>query len=424
MRNEPKNLDEWVSYIAGIHAMEMDLGLERVSEVARRLDLLSPPYQVVTIGGTNGKGSTVAGLEAVYLAQGYKVGAFTSPYLIQLNEEFHLQGKEIDDSSLCAAFEKVESARGTILLTAFEFRTLAALILFREAQCDVVLLEVGLGGRLDAVNILDADVAVITSIAIDHAHILGGTRELIATEKAGIFRAGKPVVCGDFFPPQTLLDAADKLQAPFYSMGVDFQFNQTGMSWGWKSDESVFVNLPRTALALQNMATVLMTVEVMQEFLPVTRASILAALTKVNLPGRIQMVTGDVTKIFDVSHNPAAAELLAEKIRQLPRTGKIRAVFSMLADKDISGTLQIMKNYIDEWYVASLPVARGATADVLQTLFFQEKISDVIFYADIPAAYTAAVEDAKTGDCIVVFGSFYTVAACCEPVASFKESFY
>ena len=418
MFKEPQTLNEWINYIASIHAMEMDLGLERVRQVAVKLNVLALTSRVVTVAGTNGKGSTVAGLEAVYVTQGYKVGTFTSPYLVRLNEEFHLDGKEIDDARLCAAFKKVELSRGDVTLTQFEFRTLAALILFSEANCDVIILEVGLGGRLDAVNIIDADVAVMTSIAIDHAHILGGTRELIAVEKVGIFRARKPVVCGDFSPPETLLAAAAKLHAPFYCQGTDFKFTQTSVDWGWQSEKNSYANLPLTSLALQNMSSVLMTIEVMQEWLPVTRAAIDTAFAKINLPGRIQIETGDVTKIFDVSHNPAAASWLAEKIQQMPHTGKTRAVFSMLADKDIAGTLRSIKNCIDEWYVAALDVARGASADVLQTLFFQENIAEVIFYPDIPSAFQTALEEAKAGDRIVIFGSFYTVAACCQRVTT------
>jgi dihydrofolate synthase/folylpolyglutamate synthase len=406
-----QTLTQWCDYIATIHELPMQLGLERVREVAERLDLLKPPASVITVAGTNGKGSNVAGLEAIYLAQGYHVGAFTSPYLLRLNEEIRLQGVEIDDAVLCSAFERIEAARGNITLTVFEFNTLAALWIFKAASCDVILLEVGLGGRLDAVNIIDADTAVVTSIAIDHAAILGDTRELIGREKAGIFRQGKPVVCGDAAPPVSIRDYARELAAPFFCAGEAFHFQATDNAWGWQSKKNQFENLPLPPLALQNMATVLMTVEVMQARLPVARAALDTAFKKIHLAGRIQVLPGAVTKIFDVAHNPAAVRLLAEKISLQKISGKTHAVFSMLGDKDITGALREIKHLIDTWHIAALSAVRAATLETLRSAFTSESIEAVSVYDNVEAAYENALALAQVGDCVLVFGSFYTVAA-------------
>jgi dihydrofolate synthase/folylpolyglutamate synthase len=405
-----KTLVAWQDYIASIHSFSIELGLARVGEVARRLNLLTPKCPVITVAGTNGKGSTVAGLEAVYMAAGYKVGAFTSPYLFRLNEEVRIQGVEIDNAGLCAAFAKVEAARGETTLTTFEFNTLAALEIFYAANLDVILLEVGLGGRLDAVNIIDPDVAVVTSIAIDHADRLGNTRELIGREKAGIFRAQIPVVCGDFSPPDSLLKFADTLNAPLFQQGKNFKFTSGAANWHWQSEKNNFENLPIPSLALQNMSTVLMTIEILQEKLPVERNAIDYAFTEVKLPARIQIFPGCVTRIFDVSHNPAAAEFLVEKLKTLPCEGKTRAVFSMLADKDIVGTIDIMKKIIDGWYVAELPVERGISMEILLEKFRKAKVKEVQSHHDIVQAYQAATDDSTAGDRVIVFGSFYVVS--------------
>jgi dihydrofolate synthase/folylpolyglutamate synthase len=406
-----KTLTQWCDYIATVHELAMQLGLERAREVATRLDLLNPTASVITIAGTNGKGSNVAGLEAIYIAQGYKVGAFTSPYLLRLNEEIRIQGEEVTDAALCAAFEKIEAAREKVTLTVFEFNTLAALLIFKGVGCDVILLEVGLGGRLDAVNIIDADAAVVTSIAIDHAAILGDTRELIAREKAGIFRSGKPVVCGDFAPPESLRACARELSAPFFCVNENFYFHEAANAWGWESEKNYFENLPLPPLALQNMATVLMTVEVMQARLPVLRPALDTAFRKINLAGRIQILPGTVTKIFDVAHNPAAVQLLADKISHQKISGKTHAVFSMLGDKDIPSALREIKHLIDVWHIAELTAPRAASLAKLREAFSAENINAVSVLQSVEEAYENALALAKLGDCVIVFGSFYTVAA-------------
>jgi len=401
----------WLDRIKNQHRVSIDLELERVKQVGRTLGLLKPRSPIIIVGGTNGKGSTVAALEAIYLAAGYKTGTFTSPYLYKFNELVRIQGIEASDEDFIHAFEKIEQARGDMTLTQFEFNTLAALDIFQQADLDIGILEVGLGGRLDAVNIIDADVAIVTSIAMDHADWLGNTREEIALEKVGIFRAGKPAVCGDFDPPVTLLEYTNDNQIPLFCQEEQFGFEQQSTAWSWWSQNQCEKNLPLPHLALQNMSTAMMAVELMQDKLPVKRAAMDNALTNVNLPGRIQVIAGDVTKIVDVSHNPAAAEFLANYLHHQTYPGKVRAVFSMLADKDIITTLLVMRDCIDEWYIAPLLVERGSSLSVLEYCFRAAKIQAVNSYNSIKQAYEAALHASQSGDCVVVFGSFYTVAA-------------
>ncbi len=404
-------LESWLERIKNQHRTAIDLGLERVRNVATQLNLLKAHCPIIIVGGTNGKGSTVAGLEAIYLAAGYTVGAFTSPYLYRFNELVRVNGQPAEDNDFIHAFEQIEKARGDVTLTQFEFNTLAALAIFQKRNVDVIILEVGLGGRLDAVNIMDADVAVVTSIAIDHADLLGDTREKIAIEKAGIFRSGKSAVCGDFEPPITLSNYAMEHAVPLFCQNQQFGFEEKSNTWTWWSQQSRLENLPIPRLLLQNMSTVLMTIELMQSRLPVTRAAIDKGLTEVTLPGRIQVIPGAVPEILDVSHNPHAAELLANYLREHKPKGKTRAVFSMLADKDIISTLYIMRDCIDEWYIAPLQSERAASLAVLEYCFRTINIKNVTSHHTIRAALEAARSNSEATDCIVIFGSFYTVAA-------------
>ncbi|MDR3490411.1 MAG: bifunctional tetrahydrofolate synthase/dihydrofolate synthase [Gammaproteobacteria bacterium] len=406
-----RTLNEWIDYTKSLHPLQMDLSLERVTEVAKDLNLLSPGRNTITVAGTNGKGSTVAGLEAIYLAQGYKVGAFTSPFLFQFNEQIRIQGKALDDESLCAAFERIDQGRNKIGLTPFEFNTLVALDIFYRESLDVCILEVGLGGRYDAVNAIDTDCAIVTSIAIDHVAWLGDTRELIAREKAGICRAQVPVICGDPLPPQSLCDYAETLEAPLFCQEKEFSYHTQETTWSWTSQKTHYENLPIPVLALQNMSTVLMAIDVLQNKCPVTEDAIKKGLRDVKLVGRIQIVEGPVTKIFDVSHNPASAELLAKKLAALPCVGKTIAVFSMLGDKDIKGTIQTIKNQIDEWHIAELKVERGAAIENLLSHFADEEIP-VNSYQNLEEAYHSATQLAKPGDRVIVFGSFHSVFCC------------
>jgi len=406
-------LDMWLTHIRDQHKQPIDLGLERVRQVAADLNLLNPLYAVITVGGTNGKGSTVAGLEASFLAaRRYRVGAFTSPYLYRFNELVRMNGVEVGDEDFIQAFSRIERARGKVTLTQFEFNTLAALDIFQRAGIDIAILEVGLGGRLDAVNIIDADVAVTTSIALDHTALLGDTRESIAREKAGIFRSDKPAVCGDFDPPMTLIDYAREINAPLFCQGKQFGFEKTASAWNWWSENTRLDDLPLPRLALQNMSTVLMVIELLQKIVPVRSSALHSALRKAHLPGRIQVIPDEVTRILDVSHNPAAAEFLAAYLRKNPPRGKIRAVFSMLADKDIPQTIHVIQDCIDEWHIAPLQIDRATPLPMLEKYFRESAIHAVYSYDSVKMAYHAAQAVATKGDCIVVFGSFHTVAAC------------
>lgn len=404
------SLSEWLNWIKSLHVTDMDLSLERVTAVAERLGVLALACQVITVGGTNGKGSTVAGLEAIYLAQGYRVGAFTTPFLFRHNEQVRIQGEPASDELFCQAYEQIAAALAGVTLTPFEFNALAAFIIFKQANLDVWLLEVGMGGRYDAVNIINADVAVVTSIGIDHTQWLGNTREAIAREKAGIFRGEKPAVYGDFDPPQSLIEIAERLNVPLYRQGKEFNFSNEVGSWNWQSKKALLEKLPLTKLALQNMASVLMAIELSQSRLPVAITAIHQGLTNVMLPGRIQVVPGAVTQVFDVSHNPAAAEWLAEWLQKNPIKGITRAVFSMLADKDISATLAVVKPFINHWYIAPIQDARAATLEKLQQCFLKSSIEKVTSFSTLKNAHLAALKAAKSEDRIVIFGSFKTVA--------------
>lgn len=403
-------LSEWLSWIASIHTTEIELGLDRVKAVAARLEGLSFDCPVIIVGGTNGKGSTVAGLEAIYRTMGYRVGAFTTPILFTHNEQVRVNGVLASDEDFCQAFEKIAAVRGDISLTPFEFCTLAALLIFKTHTLDVLLLEVGLGGRLDAVNIMDADVAIVTSIGIDHVDWLGPTRETIAYEKAGIFRPQKPAVCGDKHPPLTLLDHAARLSTPLFCQGNDFSYQETSKEWSWQCEGTQYTHLPFASLATQNMSTVLMAITLLQARLPVTPAAIHHALATVTLMGRIEIINGPITWIYDVSHNPDSVALLAKRLNDLPCQGRTLAVFSMLGDKDIEASIQGIKAAVDEWYVAPLLVKRAAELDTLKHAFQEAGIQAVTYFSSIGKARHYAKTHAKAGDRVLVFGSFHTVA--------------
>jgi len=413
------DLTEWLTWIKSLHSKEIDLSLERTAQVAEKLGLLRPVCPVVTVAGTNGKGSCVAGIEAITLTAGYKVGAFTTPFLLRYNEQVRLQGEPVADPILCEAFEEIAEACGQVTLTPFEFGTLAALVIFKKAKLDLWILEVGMGGRWDAVNVISADIALITSIAIDHVDWLGNTRDAIGYQKAGIFRRNKPAIYGDFQPPQSVLDYADTLETPLFLQGQQFSFVEKETTWNWWSEQTKLDNLPLSSLTLQNMSTVLMAIELLQKKLPVPHSAIELALTKVMLPGRIQVIPGDITRILDVSHNPAAVELLARYLRKNPCTGKTYAVFSMLGDKDIVEAIRSIQDAIDYWYVAPLAIERAASSAVMAYAFRKLKLKNVAFYQSIVEASRAAEQQAaldagssslRIGNRVIVFGSFHTVS--------------
>lgn len=407
--SNPRSLTDWLVWLEQQHPRAIDLGLERVGQVADRLGLRHPGCPVITVGGTNGKGSTVATLVSICRAASLRTGSYTSPHLLRFNERICLDGEPVADAPLVAAFERIEAARGEVSLTYFEFTTLAAFLLFREAGLDVLVLEVGLGGRLDAVNLVDADVAVVTSIGLDHTEYLGDTRELIAIEKAGIFRPGRPAICGDLDPPATLPEAAARIGAPLSRRGIDYDFAPAAGGWTWRGAGRELRDLPLPALALENAATAL--AALFAAPLAVPEAAVREGLRRAALAGRLQPVAQAPLVLLDVAHNPHGATFL---MRQLPpaRDGqRTLAVFAMLADKDAAGVMEACLGRIDAWHVATLAVPRGQKAGVLADMLRDRGCNVAGTYGSVSAALAAARQQALPTDRILVFGSFYTVGA-------------
>lgn len=424
------SLPEWLSWQEGLHPSTIELGLERVTEVFNRLHPTTPPCPVITVAGTNGKGSSVALLESIYQNAGYKTAAYTSPHLLRYNERIHLNGEEVSDDDICEAFERIDQARlkspneesnNEISLTYFEFGTLAALDIFFRAKPDVMLLEVGLGGRLDVVNILDADVALITSIGIDHTDWLGDDRETIAKEKAGIMRKDHPVIFSSPEMPQSISDTAKEVGAVLYQRGKDFSWkNGAGFSaWDWNSSEQQRTALPQSNLRgthqLDNAAGVLMVIECLADKLPVNQKQIKAGLLSVSVPGRFQCQFGDPMHILDVAHNEASMACLAELLNSQVCGGNNIAVLGMLEDKAHTESLSVMLPEITQWYVADLDVPRGAKAEKLAGVLKSLDENVVVScFSSVKQAIEAADSDAESGDRVIIFGSFYTVESAIE----------
>lgn len=403
-------LDDWLSWLEKQHPKTIDLGLERAGQVADRLALRALGCPVITVGGTNGKGSTVATLISIFRAAGYRVGSYTSPHLLHFNERICIDGVSVDDATLIAAFEKIRAAQDDVSLTYFEFTTLAAFLIFREAGLDVVVLEVGLGGRLDAVNLVDADVAVVTSIGIDHVEYLGDTRELIAVEKAGIFRAGRPAICGETNPPVTLLDAAEAKGAELVCRGRDFDFREEGPdAWAWHDHERVLNGLPRPSLALANAATAV--AAVFRAPLEVSETALREGLRGARLNGRMQVAAQNPLIVLDVAHNPHGAAFFMQQLPPPQPGQRTLAVLGMLADKDIDGVVEACLGRVDAWHVASLHVPRGAMSDRLAAALRAQGCHVAGQHESVAAALMVARQQARAADRIIVFGSFYTVAA-------------
>lgn len=408
-----RRLAEWLARLESLHPKTIELGLERVLAVKRALGL-APAFPIITVGGTNGKGSTCGYLEAMLSAAGYRVGLYTSPHLLRYNERVRIAGREAGDADLCAAFAAVEAARGDISLTYFEFGTLAAAWLFARGQVDVAVLEVGLGGRLDAVNAFDPDCAVVVSVGIDHAEYLGDTRELIGFEKAGIFRSGRPAICGDADPPQPLLQHARRIGADLRRAGVEFHCERVADGWHYLGQHPHSA-LPYPAMPgvyqVDNAACAIAALEALQSRLPVSGAAIRQGLLQARVMGRFQVLSQHPEVIVDVAHNPHAAHALAASLRQRDGSGKTIAVFAMLADKDMAGVAAAMADEIDVWLVAGLDVPRGAAAETLREALAQAGIAaPVRVCGDVTEAWRLACEGARENDRICAFGSFYTVA--------------
>ena len=410
-------LQGWLKWQESLHSLDIDLGLERVAQVFHALnpDYAKPP--TITVAGTNGKGSSVAYLEAIYTAQGYRVGAYTSPHILKYNERIKVGGKPVSDKQICEAFVRIESVRGTTSLSYFEFGTLAALDIFSRAQVDVQLLEVGLGGRLDAVNIIDPDVALISSISIDHVEWLGGTREAIGRAKAGIFRPASPAIIGDPAPPGSLMQSAIEQQALLYCIGKDFGYTKQTTGWDWFFADQQMVQLPEPGLKgehqYRNASAVILAVTQMMKTLPVTEVSIKQGLRNVYLAGRFQLIDGDTPVLLDVGHNPQAVKTLADYVTAVFPDRRIHAVFSMMKDKDIAGVLEIMNLVVYDWFFAPLFNTRATTEAVMREIFSQSPVSRVSFgFSSFNEAFSAAKNQSQQGDLLLVFGSFFLVSEC------------
>lgn len=408
-------LADWLSWQETLHPNAIDLGLDRLRRTLERLGWQPPTCPVVTIGGTNGKGSCVALLSRILASAGYRVGTFTSPHLIRYNERITIDGREISDASLMAAFERIDAARGSDTLTFFEFNTLAALLVFETANLDAIVLEVGMGGRLDAVNVVDADVALVTSVALDHCDWLGADIETIGREKAGIFRVQRPAVYGSRCVPRSIEAEGRKLGSILYLLGADFDFARGAESWSWWSGapKAKFKDLPAPALLgeaqYENASAVLQVLQFLRERLPVDRAAIDAGLRSVRWPGRFQIVPGRIEWILDVAHNPAAAETLAKQLRTRSATGRTFAVCGILGDKDVEGIAQALHDCFAGWFVAGLSGGRAIAPDVLADRLREQGAHVIGTGATVAAACELAERIAAPHDSVVVFGSFLTV---------------
>ena len=410
----PATLAEWLEYIERIHPKSIELGLDRVLEVKHRL-ALEFATTVVTVAGTNGKGSTCAMLEAILLAAGYRVGLYTSPHLLRYNERVRVNGRPADDEWLCTAFARVEAAREGVPLTYFEFGTLAAWIIFAGAPLDALILEVGMGGRLDAVNALDADCAVVTSVAIDHTDYLGDTREKIGLEKAGILRAGRPAIVADPDPPASVIGYAGAIGADLHCLGRDFGYVREEGKWIFWGRRGRREGLAHPALRgahqLLNASACLAVLDALGERLPVAMNDVRKGLASVKWPGRFEVLPGRPAVVLDVAHNPEAAAVLAQNLADMGSYPATHAVFGMLRDKDIAGACAALQGRVSAWYAATLAGARGAEAATLAKAIRATDAGAEVELFDSPrSAFEAACKRAGGNDRILVFGSFYTVA--------------
>ena len=416
------SLNQWLEYLESMHPVAIDMGLDRVATVGANLDLRFD-CPVITVGGTNGKGSTCAMLESMLMQGSYRVGLYTSPHILDFNERARIDGHSVSDAVFCDAFAAVEAVRGDVSLTYFEFTTLAILKLFADAKLDAVILEVGLGGRLDAVNIIDPDVAIVTSVDLDHQQYLGDTREKIGFEKAGIFRPQRAAICGDPSPPQSLVEHANAIGTDLWLFGRDFNYSGDRQQWSYggravRRHALAYPSL-RGANQLLNASAALAALEVLRDRLPLGAQEIRAGLVLVELPGRFQVLPGRPAVILDVAHNPHAAATLAQNLDQMGFFPYTYAVFGAMSDKDVSGILSHLKDKIDHWYFCGLPLPRAATAESLASALRATGFvaSDdgggersIQCFSTPAEAYSSARDRAGENDRIIVFGSFLTVA--------------
>lgn len=444
-------LDQWLAYLETLHPTEIELGLTRIKRVAEQLGLKTP-YLKITVGGTNGKGSTCAILEAILQAAGYKTGVYASPHLVRYNERIRVNGELASDTQITEQFYRIDQARAETSLSYFEFSTLSALLLFEQEQVDVAILEVGLGGRLDAVNMVDTDCAIITSVDVDHIAFLGDSREQIGFEKAHIFRSGVPAICADPVPPASVSDYAEKIGADLWQFGKDFNYSGDAQQWAFGGREQRRSGLAYPSLRgvnqLLNASAALAALEALRYRLVVPAQAVREGLHRASIPGRLQILPGDPTVILDVAHNPHAAGALAQNLDQMPSTGRTLAVVGMFSDKDVAGVLRLLIDRIDGWYCASVDGARGLKGQELSALVNAAKklgpatpagrgadqddgntkptvkaaagrrvnyFESAVQVFDHPvAAFEAAKTEARPNDRILVFGSFVTVGPVLE----------
>ena len=411
------SLQDWLSQIESLHPTTIDMGLERVSLVAKAMEI-QIQVPVFTVAGTNGKGSTCAMLEAILSQSGYRVGLYTSPHLVDFVERCRIQEESVSEDSLIQAFEFVEAKRGQVSLSYFEFTTLAFLHLLSKADLDVIILEVGLGGRLDAVNCVDADCAIITSIDLDHMDYLGPDRESIGFEKAGIMREARTVVVSDPLPPQSVLDHAQALNADLWLFGRDFNFSGDKQQWAWRGRSKGYSGLAYPALRganqLLNASGVLAALTSQREKLPVTAQAVRNGLAMVSFPGRFQIVPGTPQLVLDVAHNPHAVAALTENLDAMGFFPNTHVVFGAMKDKDVLSIMKRIAHLVDVWYFCDLPTSRALTAAQLHELWSANappSTQKAFVFESSVTALNQAISDATPADRIVVFGSFYTVGA-------------
>lgn len=402
-------LEQWLNSLENRAAQEIQLGLARTMEVAKKLTLQNPECNVISVAGTNGKGSTVAALERIYHQAGYKVGAYTSPHLIRFNERIRVNLTPISDEDLCEAFRHIEEGRGATHLTYFEMTTLAALWYFKKQHLDVLILEVGLGGRLDATNIIDSDVAIITTIDFDHQEFLGSTLEEIAYEKAGILRKNKPYIYADSAPPDSIKTVANALNAPGYVYQEQLLVHESADSWTLHFADYAFSQLPKPCIQLKSAAAAIAATALLNQRMPISYESICSAMSTLFIPGRLQLQEGRINVLYDVAHNPQSVRLLAHTIKAMKNKKQVHAVFSALRDKDLFNLIFPLKDCVDRWYPAQLDNKRAATPELLLSKFMDAEIFADICYNTPLAAFEMAIRQAQVGDLIVVYGSFFTV---------------
>ncbi len=411
-------LQDWLCWQESLHNTAIKLGLDRCRTVAERMGLLKPDFKIISISGTNGKGSSAAMLDKSLRQMGFKVGTYTSPHLLTYNERISIDDIHIDDDSLCHTFERIDRHRGDISLTYFEFGTLAALDIFHAASIDIAVMEVGLGGRLDAVNILDADIALVTTVDFDHEVWLGHDRESIGREKAGIFRPGRLAVCADRDPPCSIAEHARDIGAELYRAGIDFDFSVNPTDWSWRGHGKEYTHLPLPGInrrQVQNAAGVLMVLTLLLEKSPFNSRAIYTVLRDFRLAGRLQSIPGETPCLLDVAHNPQAVAALVDHVQEISGAGANHLIIGMLKDKNHAAVFTLLQPIADRWYVADINSDRAAPAtELAQALAEYVETDNISLYPNVALAIARAQANARPGDRIIITGSFVTVGAAIE----------